>query len=170
MTHAERMHVMKALVYLAELYGKQFSRESFVMMADSLMDLDGTAVLKALQAYTQEPSSRTFPMPGQIRALVNPTVSTEQQAIEAGNKIVEAMTKFGWTNPEKAKEFMGPIAWGVVQREGGWAQLCERTNNDDLPILKAQWRELAKVVAIRQKQEENLALSAPDTKKIEATP
>lgn len=152
MTNDERKHVQKMLLALADLYGRQLSAPAVGLMSDALMDLDGKSVIEALNKYMRDPASRSFPMPGAIRAMIVPEVTGDQVALEAANRIVEAMGKYGWTNPEKAREFMGEIAWEVVKRDGGWAALCERTNNDDLPILKAQWRELAKVVRIRQEQ------------------
>jgi hypothetical protein len=152
MNQSERNETIKALAVMADVYGRPISKAAISFMADALMDLDGQKVLRALCDYAKDPASRGFPLPGQVRAMVSPEVSKDQLATEAANKIVEAMGKFGWTNPDKARAFMGELAWEVVVREGGWSNLCERTTNDDLPIMRAQWRELAKVVHVRQQQ------------------
>lgn len=169
MNQQERSQVVKIFVTLSEIYNRQFSRDALALMADALMDLDGPSVIKALSGYLNDSGSRGFPLPGQVRALVSPQASNDQLALEAANKIIEAMARFGWTNPEKAREFMGPIAWQVVIQDGGWVNLCERTKNDDLPILRAQWRQLAGVVAIRQKQKESFKnqISFEEKKEIE---
>lgn len=165
MNFEERKHVQKLMVVLAEVYNRQISQAAIGVMADALMDLDGAAVVTALKKYISDPNSKGFPMPGQIRSMVSPEMSSDQLAVEAASKIVEAMAKFGWTNADNARTFMGEIAWDVVTREGGWTALCERTNNDDLPFLKSQWRELAKVVAIRHAQKQSIALTGPTEKK-----
>lgn len=158
MTIDERKMVQKILVTMADFYSRKISADAISLISDALSDLDGQQVITALKKYMTGADSKFFPLPGQIRAMISPEASGDQLALEAANKIIEAMGKFGWTNPEKAREFMGPLAWEVVVRDGGWVSLCERTKNDDLPILRAQWRELAKVVSVRQKQAEQAAL------------
>lgn len=166
MNSEERKSVQRMYVVLSEVYNRSLSEAAISFLADSLMDLDGQKVITAMKSCISNPETKGFPMPGQIRAMVSPQVSNEQLAVEASNKIVEAMSKFGYTQPEKARAFMGEIAWEVVQREGGWQSLCERTTNDELPILKAQWRSLAAVVSIRQKQD-HVALPSADRKLLE---
>lgn len=137
----------------AVFYDVQMSEVKLKILAEELVDLPIEQVIRAYDFFRREPNRRQMPMPADVRARVAPShITNDQFALEASNKIVEAMSKFGWTNPERAEQFMGPIGWEVVKREGGWAQICERTKNEDLPILKAQWRELAKVVAVRQAQ------------------
>jgi hypothetical protein len=141
----------------AGFYDAPMSESKLKLFASELAAIPLQELEKAFSIFRNEPGRRLLPMPADIKKILSAgEMSGDYIAIEAASKIVEAMSKFGWTNPEKAKEFMGAIAWEVVKREGGWAALCERTNNDDLPILRAQLRELAKVVAIRQKQESNL--------------
>lgn len=141
-----RMELLTQLVAMSELYGRTLTEGALRMMADDLSDLDHEAVMAALVKYRRSEAGKFFPSVGQIRQLVCPELSDESESRDVASRIVEAMSKYGWTNPEKSRTHIGELGWMVVQREGGWQSMCEKTNNDDLPILKAQWRELAKTL------------------------
>ena len=150
---------------LAEYYGVTLTPGQLAMYSEDLADIPVEALVRAISLVRQ--SETFFPKPAVIRSKV--FGSDQDAALEASNKIVEAMGRFGWTNSEQAREFMGEVAWDVVKREGGWTALCERTKNDDLPILKSQWRNLARVVVIRKTQE-HLAITDSTAPKIEHKP
>jgi hypothetical protein len=136
--------IKKILVALGVYYNKELSSELFEMYAEDLEDLSLEEILLAVKLIRKDPSKRFFPLPAEIREKV--LGNEQQEAVNAAGRIVEAMAKYGYTNPEKAKEYMGDLSWAIVKREGGWQSLCERTKNDELPILKAQWREMAKAI------------------------
>lgn len=166
MTGEERKTVQRHLLVLSELYGRQLSTGAIILMSDALHDLDCQKVIAALTRYAADPTSRSFPLPGQIRHLVAPNPSDTENALEAVNRIIEGMAKYGWTQPDRAKQFIGDLGWLVVQREGGWQRVCETSNNDNLPTLKAQWRELAKALTVRSKAgvlSDGPSLPAPTT-------
>lgn len=152
MTDDEKRRLKSLIVTTNLYYGKQMDDAVILMQVADLEDLLFMHVARAFQEYRRNPLNRSAPLPASIRAAIVPELSGDQLAIEASNKIIEAMGKFGYTNPEKAREFMGELAWEVVVRDGGWRDLCQRTNHNDLPVMRAQWRELAKVVRVRQEQ------------------
>jgi len=78
----------------------------------------------------------------------------ETDAREAASLIIQAVKKFGWPAPEDAKNFMGSLAWAVVERQGGWASICKNLNDSNLGIHQAQWRELAKSILDRSRRGE----------------
>jgi len=97
-----------------------------------------------------------FPSIADIRNLIVPEPGPEVEAIEAANRIVEALSRFGGCNADvnepRAREFVGELGWLVVQRHGGWVNLVESgIAADQIPTLKAQWRELAKALWARAK-------------------
>lgn len=117
--------------------------------AEDLIDLELEKIGYAIKAIRTTIDYKPFAaLVGLIRQKV--LGNEKDEALEAANRILQAMSNFGWTNPEAAREFIGELGWRVVQREGGWLALCERTINDDLPILKAQWRELAAATMRRE--------------------
>lgn len=151
MNKDERSKIIKSLIGLSELFNRQLSKESLGMMANMLDDLEFEKVINAIHQYSMDGKNKTFPLPGQIRDLINPSINDDQLAVDVSTRLVHAMSKFGWTNESAAKEFMGPIAWMIVEREGGWRSICERISDDDLGTFKAQTREMAKVFIIRHR-------------------
>lgn len=167
MTTEEKKQLKALIVTTSLYYGRQLDDVVILMQTKDLEDLPFRQIVDAFNKYRRDAANKFAPLPAAIRAMVNPSLSRDQEALEASKKIVEAMGKFGYLNPDKARNFMGPIAWEVVQREGGWPQLCQRTKNDDLPILGAQFRELAKVVIVRQMSLPKEALPSPEQKSLE---
>lgn len=145
MTPEERREVQKALVVTAEIYGRVLSAGAVSLMADALMDLDGRSVLAAIRQYVASTNSKTFPLPGQIRDLVKPTVRTEDQVNIAIGRIRQALAKFGSYDPEGAKAFVGELGWAIVVRDGGWVNMC-KLETSEMPIVTSQWRKIGESV------------------------
>lgn len=141
MTSDKTKTIKKLWIGLAEYYRMNLTDNQLTMYAEDLEDLEISEVAQAFKRIRREELFEFLPLPAKIRSMI--LGSTKDLALDASNLIVEAMSRFGYTNPESARAFIGELGWKVVQREGGWQSLCERTTNDDLPILKAQWRELA---------------------------
>lgn len=152
MTQNERKEVANTLLYLSEIYSKEFSKQAFTFMLDSIEHLPAEKILLALKKYVRDPSSKFFPMPGQIIAMVEDKPNDRDVAVNVVNRIIEAQSKHGWNNPEKAREHVGEIGWLVVKANGGWQQMCESTSNDDLTIHRAQWRDSAMSIMAQARQ------------------
>ena len=82
----------------------------------------------------------------------------EDKAREVAERILSAISRFGQTtgSGESARkkladveEYIGPIGAEVVRLQGGWNQVCEITDNDNLATMKAQWRGSAENIARR---------------------
>ena len=145
------IELKKMLLGMAEVYGDVFSELRLETYCNMLRDIPIHRLSQAIQEILANPNQRRMPLPAEIRARASGEVSSDQEAVLASNRIVEAMHKFGYPNPTEARRFMGELAWSVVESEGGWESLCERTTADHLPALKAQWRELAKAIQARGK-------------------
>lgn len=133
--------IKRILNALAEYFQTTLTPTQLAMYAEDLEDLALEDIGAAIKRIRQNPQIARFPLPAAIRQEI--VGSARDEALEAASRIVQAMEKYGYTNPEKARAFIGELGWRVVEREGGWQSLCQRTSSDDLPILKAQWRELA---------------------------
>lgn len=90
-------------------------------------------------------SQNKFPSIKEFLEIINPE-NPETEAIEATSRIFSAIRNFGWTNPDKARSYMGELAWETVERNGGWQNVCETCNQNNVGILKAQYRESAKTI------------------------
>jgi hypothetical protein len=113
------------------------------------------AALEDIMA-TRRGSDR-FPSVADIRGKIIPAVNVDAEAIEAANRILEAIRIHGYNQPAKAQEFMGEIAWLIVERQGGWLTLCEDLQVDQVPTVRAQWRELAKSLILRRQSGADIA-------------
>lgn len=84
------------------------------------------------------------PMPSPRKLLSLGLSVTEQdetcpQAI--ADRMVGAVAKFGHTNLEEAKAYIGPIGWRVIQRQGGWRTVCETMQADKVGVYRSQWQK-----------------------------
>lgn len=83
-----------------------------------------------------------FPVPAQIIARIQPPKQEERpidQAQELSGSILEAARRFGRYQYEEAIKFLGPIAIAVINRFGGWNNICEMEMTDY--TARAQLRE-----------------------------
>lgn len=145
----EKIQAIKLILLgLAEYFQTSLTANQLAMYADDLEDLEIEELARAVKFLRRDPSNKFFPRPSAIREIV--FGNAKDEALEASNRIVEAMSRFGHTNPERAKEFIGELGWRVVEREGGWINLCRTVQSYDmLPAFKAQWRELARATSLR---------------------
>jgi hypothetical protein len=140
--------IKKLLLGLAAYYEKALTPAQLGMYAEDLEDLELEAIGRAIRNVRRDPSQKFFPLPAVLRALI--VGDRRDEALEASNRIVQALSSYGWTNPERARQFIGELGWRVVEREGGWENVCRAVQSyDDLGTLKAQWRELARSILAR---------------------
>lgn len=134
--------IKRLLIVLAEFYGASISESRLDLFAVTLEDLGPSKVAQAIKIILRDSKQKVMPFPAELRDLIEG--SPQEVGIDIANRIVQAISSYGWTNPDKAKTFLGEVGWFVVEREGGWEKLCARVNDENLPVLKAQWREVAK--------------------------
>jgi hypothetical protein len=152
MTDQETQILKREIIITAAYYQLKLDPQVIPMYAEDLRDLPLSEVLQAYKIWRRNPKHFRFPLPGQIRNIVRPEVNPENEAREAASRIVSAMTKFGYSNSNQAKLYMGSIAWRVVELQGGWSHLCQTVMTDELPIYQAQWRQLAETVYYKYEQ------------------
>lgn len=136
---------MTTIITVAEYYGRQLSENVLRMYAQDLADLDPNEVVKAYERFRKNPANRTFPLPSQIRELVNPHefVAIESQARETAARIVGAIKMFGHSNAKSAEKYIGAVGWDAIRRRGGWADLCQNLGeNLSETTFQAQMRDL----------------------------
>lgn len=142
---------LKALIVATSMYyGQEFQDQVVNLFVEDLVDLPFERVANAIKEARLDPKTTRFPLPAVIRAkIITVGPSDEDQAIEAANRIVAAVSKHGWCNHEAARASIGELGWRVVSMEGGWRSVCEMLSADNLTSLKAQWRGLAKSTLTR---------------------
>jgi hypothetical protein len=155
MSNAEVTQVIGMLAILAEQCSEKASDQRLAWMASKLVVHGLQPCATAIESLMS--SARRFPTVSEIEREMGvgaASVDTEAIGREIADKIYTAMRKFGaWKNRrQQVEEFLGPVGIEVVRQLGGWEYLCATTLEDDIPILKAQWRESAIGVAERIKR------------------
>ncbi len=92
-----------------------------------------------------------WPAPATVKRLCQGTIKDDKEiGDEIAGRIWACLGKFGHSLPGGAQQFMGPIGWEVVQRNGGWYTLCETATFDQQPSLMKAWREAAMSISKNQ--------------------
>ena len=139
------------LTGLAQLCGFCLTRETVALYEQHLSPLGFERVCWALdQSIAARRSRDPLPSIRDLREIVEPGLDPESLALEAAARIAGAVARIGPYDFQHAREFIGPIGWQVVQIEGGWQTVCETLTFDNLGMMKAQWRNLARVQAERK--------------------
>lgn len=68
--------------------------------------------------------------------------SARDEASNIAANIINAIGSFGGYKAREAAAHLGPEIWSVVEGFGGWETLC-MIDNDDVPTIRAQLRDLA---------------------------
>lgn len=160
MNEQEQKELKKGILLTASYYGRDLSSEVVVMMADDLSDLPFSKLSIAFEDYRRNPKNRTFPLPAQIREMIEPASDPQSQSRELVDRIKIAIRDFGWNQAEEARSYLGPLAWQVVRGMGGWSSVCE---SDFIfnPGLIAQARNRAEDLVKYEGRSEHLTLVAP---------
>lgn len=83
-------------------------------------------------------------MPGiaELVSILDPKEDPETEAQEAAARIIAAISKYGPYRVKEAREYIGELGWLVVQKDGGWENVC-MLETDQLPATRAQYRKMA---------------------------
>lgn len=134
------------LVGLANLYGRSIDAALIEVWRQDMRGIDPAAISGALIAYRRNPQNRSFPLPAQIRAIIEPADPTaDDVAKEISARVIGAVSRFGWCNADDARAYIGEIGWRNVHKMGGWAFLCESLGRSiQVTSFQAQFRELVR--------------------------
>ena len=139
---------MKLVSALGEYYRVPLTPGQVAMYSQDLMCMEPEQLAQAINTYRNDPRSDRFPLPVKLKAMVGLAVNPEDEAVQISGRILGAIASIGPYRVQDAREAIGEIGWQVVQAEGGWQTICE-VQTDDIPIRKAQWRNLAKTFCER---------------------
>lgn len=139
----KRAEIAKIIVALAEYYSRTLSTNQIAMYVEDLIDLEPQQLVDAVKKYRLDPKNEFFPLPVKLKAMIGQASSPDDFARDAASRILAAVSKYGWNNPERARDYVGELGWEIVKRQGGWMNICESLTYDNKGIYQAQWRELA---------------------------
>ena len=142
MNSVERSNLAKIITATAMYFQRQITTEVVSMMVSDLEDLPFEKVARAYETIRRDPKTQAFPIPAKIRGLIKPTPDPEAEGREIVDRVVIAITKFGYSQFQAAMAFIGPIGKRIVNAHGGWTALCE-SNFIHNPAMIAQARSRA---------------------------
>lgn len=143
MTNHEKQVLKERLLATALYFSQELDDSAVQLFVEDLEDLDFHTVLETLKQLRRDPKTTRLPLPAIIRARIQPPESDEDESKQAAARILMAIGKFGWSNSEQAKQFIGRLGWEVVQYQGGWTRVCELVDDNNFNSFQAQWRDLA---------------------------
>lgn len=152
--------IMKLVAALGEYYDKALTPGQVAMYSQDLMELEPAQLAQAIISYRNDPRNDRFPLPVKLKSMIGVAVNPEDEAIQIAGRILAAIASVGPYQGQLARESIGEVGWQVVQMEGGWQTICE-IQTDDIPIRKAQWRNLAKSLFERHTRSHHPELSGP---------
>jgi hypothetical protein len=173
-TQQERDIFAQAVGKMVLFYDRtDFDRAKVSMLIDVFCDSFPEATLEtflhALTAYRNDTKNVAFPSPARLQAYIRPVESIEAKAHELASKIVESISRFGYSDFRGMENYVGPVGVDVVRRMGGWSYVCENHGTKLQPgQFFAQSREVIKAILETKKNDQNrLALESTQTKQLE---
>lgn len=143
---------IKALIVATSAYyGQKLDDHVVAMYAEDLVDLPVEQIERVLKEVRRDPKTTRFPLPAIIRDRLTPAITPENEALESVSRIIAAVSNIGPYQLERAKEFIGTLGWEVVKAEGGWENVCMNLTDDNVGMLRAQWKHLALAKIARAK-------------------
>ena len=140
----------KLILQNAALYDAQMNEMKLALYAQLLKDVPIRECARAFHHFANEKGRRFLPMPADILDFLDPKRDPKIEAREAASRVIEAISKFGYPSPEKAKAYIGELGWRLVERFGGWQTLCEQTGVDmNVNTLLAQMRDVGEAMSTR---------------------
>lgn len=128
------------LAILEAATGKPFQSNQMDVWYSLLGDLPADALANAIKRCLLTMESNWLPPIATLRRMATEsTYGVQELPEEAWAKVTQAMRQIGYPNPEKAKQFLGPVIWEAVRGMGGWVTLCDM--DAPLTTMFAQFRD-----------------------------
>jgi hypothetical protein len=134
-----------SLHILGKLARFTFDEEGdLILMYDKLLSpLGYDRVNAALERIIAERRSNDpFPSVREIKAVLEESLSPEDQAPMIAGNILKAISQAGPYQQAKFRELVGDVGWRVVEMSGGLETVCQ-IHDREIGTNRAQWTRLA---------------------------
>lgn len=109
------------------------------------------AITAIEDAIMERRGNERMPSIGDLVGRCSPQILDSDSAIEVAGRIWTAIAEFGQYRGADAASWVGPVAWYVIEHNGGWAKICQTAQAKDIGIWKAQLRDHAAAALRRHK-------------------
>ena len=136
--------IFQALRNAALMIGGDITQERLMVYTENAARDFQNMPLNQLQSFfdTLAKTCKFFPSYAEILEKADGGATDRDKGMLISGEIVNAISRFGQYQTIEAKEHLGKTAWYVVERSGGWHDLC-LIQNSDLPAVRAQLRDIA---------------------------
>lgn len=123
--------IEKLLLDLAMIYrDEKVTRQHIRLWATILNDFSIEEIQKCAYAYIKDPENTWFPIPiTKLMTYLEESVDPKDEAKLIADRVICAVSKYGYTNGNQAREYIGDIGWEAVTEKYYWAYLCENLNS-----------------------------------------
>ena len=132
----------------ASYYGEAMTKDRLESFVGLMRNCEPSEVEMAMENLMRNPEITRMPLPGKVLQEINPTETPIDAAQCLLLRAQEAVTRFGFYQPDAAKEYVGEIAWSALGGEPGWRDFCA-VKSSEAGVARAQLRERLRVVIQR---------------------
>lgn len=105
-------------------------------------------IISAVKYFTTK-GDRYFPSIDEFKRAcgveVKTMLSTYEKAQALVDKVRHCITRFGYAQPDNAKEYLGDDAWEIVNHFGGFVNICNTATDHNYDSMMIQIRKTAEV-------------------------
>lgn len=119
--------IAKMLIDMAKFYSEALDERQLEMYVKVLTQFPTELVLECGKEYVHDVRNTRFPIPPhKIMERHLPKQATPKDvARDTSLRIRTAVSKYGWCNPNEARDYIGETGWQIVERFGGWMHICQ---------------------------------------------
>lgn len=121
MTKENLPEFLKIITTLSAVYDKNVSEELYDIYFESLKDFDIDEVKNAAGICVK--TSKFFPKPAEIIALIKPVEGLDDKANKAWNLLLKAISRYGYYD---SVQFEDVVIHSCIRAMGGWMQVSDR--------------------------------------------
>jgi hypothetical protein len=121
--------------------GKRFERAQLDGYFALLERFSDNAISAAIQRYVSTSQYPTIPAVGLLVQYASEFERGLSMTPEQAWEIVQqAISRYGYPQPDKARDHVGGVIWETISGLGGWQVVCD-TPSSQATTMRAQWRE-----------------------------
>ena len=137
---------IKAVTACAAVAGKSIDEFAMDIWVEAFLAFNKEELERALGFMRGCYREARLPTINEVECFAKQKLSAQEEAQRSVDLIAESIVKFGYTNPESAKNYIGELGWQLVQELGGWNNLCAIESFKELEYAKIGWRKTAEIL------------------------
>jgi len=128
------------IIGLAELFNEKLTQAGLDRVINAVSRLSIAELQRAIELIESDKYIRKFPAPIEIlrKAKGDDDVDIECKAEKQTQIILNSLSHYGHTRPERARAAIGEFEWGALGGSTWWAQCCRGVSEETLGVFRAQ--------------------------------